>query len=267
VVASETEHGSPAASASSVDAPGTPRHIVHLLVDNEWLSAQLSVILASRGYEALCLRSSHAPLPHGWPRVVLTDVDESDPRSLRERYGLNCGDTAVIAIMSPGVRRTIEACLAAKIDDFVFKPVRVDELEARISIAMLRRSSSPAAPRFPFIDRRYGERRCGWLTGASARQDGRRVEVDARAKRVIVDGQPVSLSPRAFRILELLAAHPGTVFSSDQIIAHAWPPHSCATAEDVQQHIYLLRRSIGNGYLRTAKGFGYAFSPSGERRH
>jgi len=248
----------------AVDTSEKSARTIHLLVANQELSARLGTVLAARGYEALWMRSSHEPLPSGRLAIVLADMDDCDPQSLTEMRRLRTGGNAIIALLTPGSAQTLQTCLHAGVDDFVFKPIRLDELQARITIAQSRQIPSVSGPGYPFIDRRREERRGGWLGTSAWQRQSAGVQIDSRGKRVLVDGRYVALSPKAFSILELLASDPGRVFSSEQIITHVWPGKSNATAEDVQQYIYLLRRRIGNGWLRTVKGFGYALAPASE---
>jgi DNA-binding response OmpR family regulator len=234
--------------------------VVHLLGASDAQSAQLRTALARLGYETICMRPLGSAARCGTSAVVLVDVDDREPCSVWETPGLVRGESAVIALITAGATARVEACVRASIDELVFKPIRLDELDARIAVARWRRSPPSTEPAYPLVERRKSERRRGWLQsfGASPTREG--IHIDRRAKQVTVDGRSVFLSPKAFSILELLASEPGSVFSSRQIIARCWPPGASATAEDVQQYVYLLRRRIGRHAVRTVKGFGYAFA-------
>ena len=88
------------------------------------------------------------------------------------------------------------------------------------------------------------------------------LQIDDATKRVIVHGQAVKLSPKEYEVLRLLASGPGRVFSSEEILAHAWAGRGFATAQDVKQYIYFLRQKLEENpeqprLILTVRGFGY----------
>ena len=128
-------------------------------------------------------------------------------------------------------------------DDYIRKPFDLSELDARVQ-AVMRRRNLPTANGTP----RAGP-----------------VEIDDEAKTVRLDGRSVSLSPREYSLLKLLAGNPGKVFSHQEIIERVWPPDNRADTSDVKQYIHLLRLKIENkpgrpSLVKTVKGFGYKFS-------
>ena len=88
------------------------------------------------------------------------------------------------------------------------------------------------------------------------------IHIDDRSKTVTVGDAFLSLSPKEYKLLRLLASEPGRVFSSEEIIAHLWPDSDRAAANDVKQYIHLLRNKlyrsgdIGDP-IENIKGFGY----------
>ena len=88
------------------------------------------------------------------------------------------------------------------------------------------------------------------------------IHIDDRSKTVTIGESSLSLSPKEYKLLRLLASEPGRVFSSDEIIAHLWPDSDRAAANDVKQYIHLLRNKlyqssdVGNP-IENIKGFGY----------
>lgn len=120
-------------------------------------------------------------------------------------------------------------------DDYITKPFKLQEVKARIE-AVLRR----AAPT----------------------QVRTSLEIDDARKVVNADGREVSLSPKEYALITLLASDPGRVFSPQEIIAALWPGDSYATAQDVQKYVYLLRKRLEKDpsnpkFVQTVRGFGY----------
>jgi len=86
--------------------------------------------------------------------------------------------------------------------------------------------------------------------------------VDEVRKAVTVRGEPVELSPKEFELLSLLGSHPGKVFANDEILAAVWAEQDFASAQDVKQYIYFLRRKLeadpkNPELIVTVRGFGY----------
>ncbi|MFQ6090705.1 MAG: winged helix-turn-helix domain-containing protein [Candidatus Bipolaricaulia bacterium] len=86
--------------------------------------------------------------------------------------------------------------------------------------------------------------------------------LDDAAKRVLLRGEEVELSPREFELLKLLSSEPGRVFSNREILEAVWKGQGFATAKDVKQYVYLLRRKLEEDprhpqLILTVRGFGY----------
>ena len=133
--------------------------------------------------------------------------------------------------------------LRAGADDFISKPFYMEEVVARVK-AILRRTQ-PA----PTIS-------------------GLEVEIDDLRKQVCIEGRTISLSPKEYQLLKLLASSPGRVFSTEEILGELWPSKpspdekTYADAQDVQKYVYLLRKKLeidpqDPNLVITVRGFGY----------
>src|SRR6202030_736564 len=101
-------------------------------------------------------------------------------------------------------------------DDYVTKPFSMRELVARVK-ALLRRHE-PAATTRATIQR-------GDLV------------IDPSAHIVVVGGRSVELSALEFRLLHHLAAHPGMVFSRDQLLDRVWGNDRSVTQRSVDVYV------------------------------
>ena len=128
------------------------------------------------------------------------------------------------------------AGLDAGADDYLVKPISIDELAARLR-AIGRRSA--------------GRVQSVWRHGA--------LEYDPATREVSWQGAAVDLTPRECALLEVLLRHPQRVLSKTllQEKLYDWSggePESNA----LEVHIHHLRRKIHPGVVRTVRGVGYA---------
>jgi phosphate regulon transcriptional regulator PhoB len=131
-------------------------------------------------------------------------------------------------------------------DDYMTKPFHVRELIARVR-AVLRRSE------------RLSE------DDMSESLDYAGLHIDLKSYRVTVDGKPVELSSREFRLLQFLISHPGRVYSREQLLDRVWGDEAFVEPRTVDVHISRLRGAIETSkenprYILTVRGIGYKFA-------
>jgi DNA-binding response OmpR family regulator len=142
----------------------------------------------------------------------------------------------------------VVAALDAGADDYVSKPFRMEQLEARIR-AVLRRASSADA-------------------GATAPLTVGPLTVDVPGRRVTHDGRPVDLSPKEFDLLAYLAARAGTVVSKRELMREVWQLPYGGSDKTVDVHLSWLRRKLGESatepqLLQTVRGVGVRLAEPG----
>ena len=128
-------------------------------------------------------------------------------------------------------------------DDYLIKPISVDELAARLR-AMLRRSAGHLQP--------------VWTHGA--------LHYDPAARAVLWQGRPVELTGRELALLEMLLLNPQRVLSRTQLQEklYDWSGGE-PESNTLEVYVHHLRRKIHPGVVRTVRGVGYALgAPEGE---
>ncbi len=130
------------------------------------------------------------------------------------------------------------AGLDAGADDYVVKPVHLDELAARLR-ALLWRADGQLEPAI----------RLGAL------------EVLPAGRSATLAGTTLELTAREYALLETLVRHPGRAYSRDQLedALYGWDQEVASNAVEV--HLHHLRRKLGPGWIRTLRGIGYAINP------
>ncbi len=135
--------------------------------------------------------------------------------------------------------------LDAGADDYLAKPFAAAELLARVR-ALRRRGVGVAAPVV-----RIGD-----------------LELDPAAREVRRAGHGIRLTSKEFALLEVLARHPGQVFSQERLIQAVWDADFAAESNVVEVYVRSLRRKIDggrrDGLIETIRGAGYRLRPDGQ---
>jgi Tol biopolymer transport system component/DNA-binding winged helix-turn-helix (wHTH) protein len=89
--------------------------------------------------------------------------------------------------------------------------------------------------------------------------------VDTVKRRLLREGHPVPLTPKAFDTLIVLLQHSGQVLEKDELIEAVWP-ETAVEENNLTQNIYALRKALGDSanesrYILTIPGMGYRFVP------
>lgn len=119
-------------------------------------------------------------------------------------------------------------------DDYVVKPVDLDELAARLRALVRRAHGQPA--------------------DCLRAQD---VELEPASRTVHQAGETVALSSREFDLLHALMLNAGRVLSREQLEQHLYSWGQEVESNAIEVHIHHLRRKLGNALIQTVRGVGY----------
>lgn len=150
----------------------------------------------------------------------------------------------ILLLTALGTSENIVTGLNAGADDYLIKPFKFGELDARIK-ALVRRSNQ------------------GIEKNDSIRIED--LEIDPRSKTVNVNGNPISLTAKEFKLLYYLAKNKGIVLSREQILDNVWEVNFDLNTNVIDVYINYLRKKIdkpfGTNLIQTMKGLGYTINP------
>ncbi|GHT35174.1 DNA-binding response regulator [Bacteroidia bacterium] len=156
----------------------------------------------------------------------------------RAAYGF---DSPVIMLTALGTTEDIVKGLEAGADDYLVKPFRFQELEARIQ-ALLRRTKNKSADDTSILV-------CGDLV------------LETENHRATRGGSVIDLTVREYRLLEYLMTNKGTALSRQSIIKHVWDKEADRNMNVVDVYVNYLRMKIDKGFetklIHTVSGIGY----------
>jgi phosphate regulon transcriptional regulator PhoB len=195
-----------------------------------------TVMTAESGEEGLSLARSQKP------DVVILDIMLPAAsgfqvcRALRQE-----SDVPIIMLTAKAEESDRVLGLELGADDYVTKPFSMRELVARVK-TILRR-----------------QRRAGAKKRPIAVAD---ITIDPGKHTVTVRGFAVTLTPKEFRLLSLLATNPDQVFARETLLDRVWGEDAYVNDRTVDVHVRWLRMKIEEDPARpkrilTVRGFGY----------
>ena len=228
-----------------------PARTVLVVEDEPKIADVVCSYLRRAGFESAAVASGSAALAafeRDSPSLVILDLmlpdisGEEVCRRLRAR-------SRVPVIMLTAKAEDADAVHGLELgaDDYVTKPFSPRQLVARVE-AVLRRAAGESevqARRLSFGD---GD-----------------LQIDGRTAEVLKRGERVDLTPSELRLLQVLAASPGRVFSRDELIDRALGPDFDGFDRTVDVHVKNLRQKIESDpreprYVQTVHGLGYRFA-------
>lgn len=224
-----------------------------LVVDDETqITRVLRRSLSARGYEVQTANDGEEALSvfAQWlPDLVVTDLSMPQMAGLELCRRLRkLSQVPIIVLSVKGEERAKVEALDAGADDYITKPFGMDELLARVRVA-LRRISGAALPEVQTIE--LGD-----------------FQVDLEARTVIVRGEEVRLTPKEYELLIYLIRHAGKVLTHRVLLGAIWGGDYTEQTEYLRVFIGQLRKKIEADpakprYILTEPWIGYRFSAEG----
>ena len=213
-----------------------------LVVDDEpQILRGLRVVLRNAGYQVDVAATKLDALAARPPDAMVLDLVLPDGsgvevcREVRRWSGL-----PIIVLSAVGDEREKVKALDAGADDYVTKPFGSEELTARLR-AILRRAADADTEAAVTV---------GDLT------------IDLAARRVLVRGEEVHLTPIEFDLLRVLAVHRGKLVTHRQLLHEVWGPQYTDETHYLRVHVAHIRAKVEADASRpqllvTDPGVGY----------
>jgi two-component system KDP operon response regulator KdpE len=218
-----------------------------LVVDDEpHLRRTLAISLRASGYAVVTVgdgRSALQAVHDDTPDLIVLDLGLPDLDGvdvLRRVRQTSQVPVIVLSARTDSVDK-VEA-LDAGADDYVTKPFGMEELQARVRVALRRTQDSGEPAVAPLTTPRFA--------------------LDFAERRAEVDGTEVRLTPTEWRLLEVLAREPGHLVSQQELLREVWGPGYGRESNYLRVYANQLRRKLEEdparpAYLLTDPGQGY----------
>ncbi|WP_336981861.1 response regulator transcription factor [Altererythrobacter fulvus] len=212
-----------------------------LVEDDAELGRRLSERLRSAGFAVDLARDSAEA--EDWPDLdkmgaIILDLGlpDGDGLDLLRQWRAKKVDCPILILTARGSWQDKVEGLNAGADDFVVKPVRFEELLARLN-ALFRRHA--------------GKRESGIVLGDLA--------LDPLTHSVTLKGETLDLARQEFRLLHLFMRRAGQVLSQGDILENLYELDAPRELNTIEVMVGRLRRKIGKERITTLRGLGYRF--------
>ncbi|HET9870586.1 MAG TPA: response regulator [bacterium] len=198
----------------------------------------LKTLEAAGGEEGLALAASHNP------DIILLDLGLPDLDGLVVLERLRqWASTPIIILSARGKEEDKVKALESGADDYLTKPIGVEELNARIKVALRHAQRAAGGPAEPVL-------KSGSL------------KVDLEKRQVFVSAKEVHLTPIQYKLLSALARQAGKLVTQSELLREIWGPSGGASSHYLRIYIHQLRHKLEENpanpqYLITETGIGY----------
>ena len=219
-----------------------------LIEDDPGIRTVIRLALKGAGFTSICETGNGtdglALVQREKPALVILDLMLPGMDGLAVcsaiRRNPSVSGTPIIMLTARTAEEDVVRGLELGADDYITKPFSNAILVARVKAA-LRRTAPPTGP----------VRTLGLLV------------LDETTRTASVDSVMLSLTRSEFDLLDILSAHPGRVYTRQQIIARIQREEKDVTDRTVDTLMVGLRRKLGEwaGHVETIRGIGYRITP------
>ena len=221
---------------------------IWLVEDDDALALPLVAALRSAGLDVVrtadVAQTVALAATGSTPDLVLLDLGlpDGDGIDLARRLRVFAPNTVIVVLTARTDESDVIVALDAGADDYLTKPYRLAEIQARIRAHL----------------RRQGDLRDGaTVVEASG------VRVDLAARMADVNGTPLTLRAKEFELLADLVSHAGEAVRREDLMSRVWDQHWDGPTKTLDMHVSWLRRKLADAgcadVLTTMRGVGYRF--------
>lgn len=223
-------------------------HHILIIEDDLQISQFLKSSLKANGYHTLCAHSimdgKHL-FDTNKPALLILDLNlpDGDGREVISYVRLN-SDIPILVLSARQSEQEKVDCFNDGADDYLAKPFGVNELLARVKVALKRTAMMSLRDDIYIVDG---------------------LEINTIDSTVLLNQQPVHLTPIEFKLLFLLATKPGKVFTHRQLLTEVWSAEYVNDTHYLRIHMGRLRARLEKNpaaprYILTEAGIGYRLS-------
>ena len=226
-----------------------PAPLILLIEDEPQMRRFLRAALGGHDYRLVEAATAKEGLAHAAgrnPDVILLDLGLPDTDGLEVTRRLReWTRTPIIVLSARGREQDKVAALDLGADDYLTKPFGVEELLARIRVALRHASLPPGASPDPVFE-------------------ADDLKVDLARRQVFRAGQEVHLTPTEYKLLATLVRHAGKLLTHRQLLHDVWGSNFISQTHYLRIYVMQLRQKIEHDPTRprlllTEPGVGYRF--------
>lgn len=221
------------------------KSLILIIEDDLQISQFLQSSLKVSGYLTHCVQTiadgKHLLNEHK-PALIILDLNlpDGDGRDFIDHVRIR-SDIPILVLSARQSEQEKVDCFDSGADDYLAKPFGVNELLARVKVSLKRTAMMSLRDDVFKLDD---------------------LEIDTVNSRVLLDKQPVHLTPIEFKLLFILAKKPGKVFTHRQLLTEVWGAEYINDTHYLRIHMGRLRarleiNSAAPRYILTEAGIGY----------
>lgn len=213
---------------------------------NEQIRTNLREALCSEGYEADLVPDGITAIKYlrryDYDLAILSvQLPELDGKSV-SRQLRKMVDIPFVFLSDNTDEESVLQGYTLGAEDYIAKPFSIRELLARLRVILRRKAGQEKQIARNLV---YGP-----------------IHIDTISHVVYVDDQKITLTPKEYELLVLMAKKPNQAFSREMLLNEIWGPDYYGTDRTVDTHIKTLREALRphHNCIATIRGFGYKFN-------
>lgn len=227
------------------------RHGATILVvdDEKEIVRALRRSLTAHGYAVLAARSGEEAIEaveQHRPDLLLLDLLLPAMSGLEVcRQVRTTSNVPIIVLSVKDAERDKVEALDLGADDYVAKPFGMNEVLARVRVALRRVAQPP--------------------TGTAPRFQAGPLSIDFASRQVQLDGKEVTLTPTEYDLLKVFITNRGKILTRQQLLKEVWGVHAHDRTHSLHVYVAQLRQKIEplpehSQFILTIPGVGYRFA-------